>query len=65
MAMKTADGIRGVHHAEIDEPEQAGRDNVDQAHPPAPDAVGDVARERDGDERNAGRHHHRGDFENL
>src|SRR5262249_26492229 len=50
---------RGVDHAEIDEPEHADRGGPDQVHLAAAYTVRDVARERDRDERHAGRDEHR------
>src|SRR6516162_8628253 len=48
-----------VHHAEIQEPEQAGRYCTDQVHFPASNTVGHVSEKRNADERNARRDQHR------
>ena len=51
-------GYRGVHHAEIEEPEQPDRSGADQVHLLAADAIGDMAGQRDADQRDASRDHY-------
>src|ERR1700694_1436555 len=52
-------GSRGVYHAEIEEAEHARGRRADQIHFLAADTVGDMARQRDGDERDDGGRQHR------